>query len=279
MEIRKGEALFQGNLEKDEALQFVDVIDKTLNFKAITAEDIPPQYEALTLPSATEPTKILVAEPNPNNKNAASQVSIECMDKTEKAHVVAEIIGSILRERFYEDLRTRQQLGYIVNCGIKSIAEARSLVFIVQSSVKPADQLTAATLKFLNDAKKNYLDPLTSDDIDVYAKGLLLQRTEPDKNISTEVTRNWNEISTGRLQFDRRQTEAKVLLEVSKDDIISYWDNVILGTSEGSRMLITEVVPKTGAASSKTPSKSYTSSNQLGIDDIDQFRKDIELKE
>ena len=106
----KGEALLQGNLEKDEALKFVDVIDKTLNFKTITAEDIPPQYEALRLPCATEPTKIIVAEPNPNNKNAASQVSIECTDQSEKAHVVVEIISSILSERFYEDLRTRQQV-------------------------------------------------------------------------------------------------------------------------------------------------------------------------
>lgn len=127
----------------------------------------------------------------------------------------------------------------------------------------------------MDDAKKNYLDPLTSDDIDLYSKGLLLRRTEPDKRLSSEVTRNWNEISTGRLQFDRRQAESKVLLDVNKDDIINYWDDVILGLSEGRRMLITEVVPKTGAASSKSPSKSYTSSNQLGIDDIDQFRKNL----
>ncbi len=128
----------------------------------------------------------------------------------------------------------------------------------------------------MNDAKEKLLEPLTEADIDVYAKGLLLRRTEPDKNLSSEVTRNWNEIATGRLQFDRRQAEAKALLDVKKEDIIKYWDDVIMGTGEGRRMLITEVVPKTGAASSKAPPKSFSIPGQLGINDIDKFRSDLE---
>ncbi len=166
-----------------------------------------------------------------------------------------------------------------MSCGVKSIAEARSLAFIVQSSVKPANKLTESILKFMNDAKKTYLEPLTEDDIDVYVRGLLLRRTEPDKQLATEVSRNWNEIATGRLQFDRRQSECRTLLDVKKEDIIKYWDDIILGTSDGRRMLITEVIPRTGAASSKAPPKTFTGANALGIDDIDAFRMDRELKE
>jgi insulysin len=106
----KGEALLQGNIEKEEALQFVDVVDKTLAFAEISNADIPPQYKALDLPLGANPTTITVAEPNPNNRNAASQVSIQCLDTTEKAHVIVEILGAILSERFYEDLRTKQQV-------------------------------------------------------------------------------------------------------------------------------------------------------------------------
>jgi len=273
----KAEGLLQGNIEKSEALQFVDVIDRTIAFKPISSSDLPARYEALSLPQNSNPTKIIVAEPNPDNKNAATQVSYQCLDTTEKAHVIAEIVGTILSERFYEDLRTRQQLGYIVSSGIKAVAETRILSFIVQSSVKPADQLTAATLKFVENARKNYFEPLTDDDIDVYAKGSLLRRTEPDKKLATEVTRNWNEIATGRLQFDRRQAESKALLEVTKEDVIKFWDDVVIGVSGEKRMLVTEVVPKNGAASSKTPSRSSAKPLQLGIDDINQFRIDREL--
>ncbi len=106
----KGEALLQGNIDKKEALEFVDVIDQTLKFKTISSEEIPPIYKALNLPQGETPTTITVSEPNPNNKNAASQVSIECNDSSEKAHVIVEILSAVLSERFYEDLRTRQQV-------------------------------------------------------------------------------------------------------------------------------------------------------------------------
>ena len=131
----------------------------------------------------------------------------------------------------------------------------------------------------MNDAKKTYIEPLTEDDLDVYIRGLLLRRTEPDKQLATEVSRNWNEIATGRLQFDRRQKESQTLLDVKKEDIIKYWDDIILGASEGRRMLITEVIPRTGAASSKTPPKTFPGPNELGIDDIDTFRVERESKE
>ena len=153
------------------------------------------------------------------------------------------------------------------------------MAFVVQSSVKPAEKLTESILKFMNDAKKTYLEPLTESEIDVYVRGLLLRRTEPDKQLATEISRNWNEIATGRLQFDRRQSECKTLLDVTKEDIIKYWDEVIMGTSGGRRMLITEVVPRTGAASSKAPPKTFPGPNTLGIDDIDAFRIEREMKE
>ena len=109
----KGVALLQGNIDKREALEFVNVLDKTLAFQKIPVEDIPPHLKPLPLPIVPEnslPTRISVLEPNPANKNAASQVSFQCLDTTEKAHILIEILSSILSDQFYEDLRTKQQV-------------------------------------------------------------------------------------------------------------------------------------------------------------------------
>ena len=114
----KAQALLQGNLDEKEALQFVDIIDKALAFDSIPVKDIPSNLKALPLPlvsAESSPTKISTAEPNPSNQNAAVQVIFQCLDSTEKAHVVVEIITSILSERFYEDLRTKQQVSSLIN--------------------------------------------------------------------------------------------------------------------------------------------------------------------
>ncbi len=121
----KAEALLQGNIEKEEALQFVDIIDKTLAFNTISAEQIPHQYKALNLPRTSNPTMITVAEPNPNNKNAASQVSVQCLEPSEKAHVTVEVISAIISERFYEDLRTKQQ--------VSSLKKNRHIRFLIRN--------------------------------------------------------------------------------------------------------------------------------------------------
>lgn len=113
----KVEALLQGNIDKNEVLQFVDVIDKTLGFKTIPAIEIPAQLKALPVPKVSpdsSPVTISTAEPNPSNKNAAVQITFQCLSSSAKAHVIVEILSSILSEKFYEDLRTKQQVSIAV---------------------------------------------------------------------------------------------------------------------------------------------------------------------
>jgi len=275
----KVEALLQGNIDLTEALDFVDVIDQTLRFDTMSLGDLPPRLEALQVPltdPGSNPVKISTAEPNSSNKNAAVQVTFQCLDPSEKAHVVVEVLSSIIGEKFYEDLRTNQQLGYIVSCGVKAVSSSRLLSFVVQSSIAPVERLNAEILKFVNNAKKAFLDPLSDDEIQAVAKALVLKKTDPDKKLASEATRNWNEIATGRLQFDRRQKEAEALLTIKKKDLLEYWDANILGITGGRRMLVSEVVPRSGEASSRTPAKSYNVGNKLGFEDVDRYRTERE---
>jgi len=286
----KGEALVQGNLEKREALNLVDKIDKTLSFKTISADEIPAPVKALPLPGVfkgSSPIRLYVSEPNPSNNNAASQIVFQCLDTSEKSHVLVELLNSIVSEPFFEDLRTKQQLGYIVSSGIKAIGNTRTLSFVVQSNVAPASTLTKAAWKFLEGVRSTYLEPLNEGDIGVYVKGIIDSKTEPDKRLSIEVTRNWAEISSGRLQFDRLQSEAAAALNLAKSDLLQFWDDIF---ANDGRILITEVIPRVGPSSSKAPATStgYAEGNKsssylgkdgslrLGIDDIEQYRRDRE---
>jgi insulysin len=283
----KGEALVQGNLDEKEAKDLVNVVDKTLGFKTIPESEIPPRVRALPLPSKSQnskPTRLTVSEPNTSNENCAVHIVLQSLSPTEKDHVLIELMSAVVEEPFFAELRTKQQLGYIVSSGVRSLAEARSLAFIAQSSVAPVEKLTEEILKFLDSVKVRCLDPLNEGDIAVYAKSLIDRKTEPDKTLAVEVTRNWSEISSGQLQFDRPQREAGALLDIRKEDLVDFWDRIY--NSEERRMLITEDVPKSGAASSKRPPKTtgYAEKGagagsgevKLGVDDIQSFREDRE---
>ena len=270
----KGEALIQGNFNKKEALDIVSSIDKTLAFVTISPEKYPKRLKALPLPTMGSDrtlTRLSISEPNPSNKNAASQITLQCLKTSEKDHVLIEIISAIIEEPLFNELRTKQQLGYIVSSGVKGVDQSRLLAAIVQSSVAPAEKLSSSVLSFLDAVHDKLLLPLNAVDIELYVKGLVDKRLEPDKQLAVEVTRNWSEIACGRFQFDRVQAEVAALLDISKDDVLEFWDE--LYNSESSRILVTEIVPRTGQASSKEPALSGNIETRvLGINDIDELR-------
>jgi insulysin len=281
-----GEALVQGNLDRDEALELVDAIDKTLDFEVLPASKLPPRIKALPLPTAPKVTRISIAEPNPSNENSAAHVVLQSVVRTEKDHVLIELLSAIIEDPFYADLRTQQQLGYIVGSGVRAIEETRTIAFIVQSSIASADRLASKILEFLDTFEDKTLQPLNDGDIAVYVKGLIDRKTEPDKTLAVEVTRNWSEIASGRLQFDRIQREAAALLDITKADLVQFWRRIY--KSKDRRMLISTIIPRLGVASSREPPESagYSTAELtnasdavvLGIKDIAKFRKDREGK-
>jgi insulysin len=274
----KGECLIQGNYNKQEALEIVETIDKTLAFNTISADKYPKRLRALPLPvttSAQKPPRLIISEPNPSNNNAASQVTLQCLETSEKSHVLVEIISAIIEEPLFNELRTNQQLGYIVSSGVKAIDQSRTLSLIVQSNIATAEDLTSSILKFLDDVSEKLITPLSSVDIELYVKGLTDSRLEPDKRLAIEVTRNWSEIASGRYQYDRLQAEVGALLSITKQDIVDFWQNLYV---KERRILISEVVPKTGPVSTKEPSLGGEYNGgipvaALGIKDLQKFRE------
>ena len=98
----KGEALVQGNLDEKEAITLVNTVDKTLGFKTISKDELPGRPKALSLPVSNEtPSQINVAEPNPSNGNSAVHVVLQSLGRTEKDHMLIEILSSIVNEPFY----------------------------------------------------------------------------------------------------------------------------------------------------------------------------------
>lgn len=283
----RGEALAQGNLDAREALGLVDAVDAALAFE--TSTTLPPRLRA-----SPSPRRTVLAVPDPNlaQRNSASVVYLRSLDRSDRAHVLIDLVNALVNQPFYDDVRTRRQLGYVVSSGVKGAEETRALALVVQSSVAPAAALSNVTEAFLDDFRASTLERLTEAQVATYAKGLVERRTEPDRRLAQEVTRNWSEISAGTSRFDRAPREAAALLDVRKADVLAFWDDLLAGPR-----LTCEVVPRSGAASSPTPPRSagYRDGNagtrrrprgydddddvdvvRLGTDDVERFRRDRE---
>ena len=75
-------------------------------------------------------------------------------------------------------------------------------------------------LAVIDKVKPKLLEGLSEGDFAVYVKSLIERKTDPDKQLVAEVQRNWGEIGSGRLEFNRVQTEVGALLDLKRSDLL-----------------------------------------------------------
>jgi insulysin len=73
--------------------------------------------------------------------NAVYQADYLLPDDSARTRAAAVVIANFIGEPFYTELRTKQQLGYIVGSGLGASVRQRSISFVVQSSEYPAEVL------------------------------------------------------------------------------------------------------------------------------------------
>lgn len=72
------------------------------------------------------------------HKASCSSLYLQCGVQEDNSNVFIDLVSQILYEPCYNDLRTQQQLGYIVYSGVRKANGAKGLRIIVQSTKHPA---------------------------------------------------------------------------------------------------------------------------------------------
>lgn len=274
-----GEALIQGNWNEKEALQLMSNVETTLvssgNLRFESSGKIP-KFQTLPLPSSNKLTQLVVMEPNPSNDNAAIHVLLQTIDRSRRSQVMMEILSNILSEPFYNQLRTQQQLGYIVSSGIRALEETRTLGFVVQSNTASVERITQSIVEYLDGVTQYLETQVTKLEFGNTIQALRDVKLEPDKTLVTETTRHWNEIAMATTsdshvpQFDRALQEVEAASSLKLNDLIEFWKESLYAPSS-KRMLITQVIPQQLMA--KQPQKVADDVVVLTTKDISSFRQ------
>ncbi|CAN0108568.1 unnamed protein product, partial [Laminaria digitata] len=112
-----------------------------------------------------------------------------------ESRVLSQLLMSIMEDPYYDSLRTQQQLGYLVFSGVKIVEGVSFMYLLVQSAERSPSYLSDRSLEFLKGFRQQLVDLPTSQLRD-YAGGLVDRKLEPDRRLSSEVERNWAEITT-----------------------------------------------------------------------------------
>ena len=159
---------------------------------------------------------------NLDERNSAIELTLQAGVDARPDTIIVELLAQVLGHPAYERLRTIEQLGYIVNLGMRDDLGVVGLRVIVQSASKHAAQLDERIEAFLATVPA-LLSGLSASEFSNHRESLLTAKLEQPKTLRHETGIYWGEISQGTYDFTRDKADAEVLRSLTVDDLANYW--------------------------------------------------------
>ncbi len=168
---------------------------------------------------ATQKPAQAIARPNiqqlPDNQKLLHQFTVQHSDNAVTLYIQGDnkqvsnrakyaLLNQILSTPFYYQLRTRQQLGYIVFSSPMTLLEVPALAFTVQSPNSSPEKLITAIEDFMTNASST-LETLDEAALQTHKQALIGRIMERDSRLNQRSNRYWREIDRQNVDFDSRE--------------------------------------------------------------------------
>ncbi|CAI5953113.1 unnamed protein product [Closterium sp. NIES-65] len=157
-----------------------------------------------------------------------------------RAHVVAQLLVQVLERDVFYELRTVQQLGYIVFLMSRNENAVHGITFIIQSNVKSASDLDGRVEAFLQ-AAESKLAGITEEEFQTHVAALVAKKQERKKNLVEEANVMWKEIDDAMLAFDRVDQEVAELRLLRPSHVAHFFASVVKRGAPNRRLLSVQV--------------------------------------
>ena len=181
------------------------------------------------------------AVPNADETNSSIEVYFQVGPFDPHVQAALSVLANIIKEPAFDQLRTKEQLGYIVHTSTKSQYGVNGLRIIVQSHVKHPNGLDTRIEAFL-EAFRATLGALSPVEFDANRKAVAAELLEMPKRPAQVAQPMWYEINLGRYAFSRRQDTAAAIAKLTLDDVVAFYDYYVAPGGAGRRKASAHVV-------------------------------------
>ncbi|KAI0658946.1 LuxS/MPP-like metallohydrolase [Cubamyces menziesii] len=218
------EALVNGNMTRERAIEILDVAEQSLNYRPLVPSEIPRQ-RSLVLPPASNVIS-RKRHANPKEVNSSLSYYLQFGEVTDvKLRTTLAFIVHILREPCYAMLRTEEQLGYVVACSQWSINGTVGLGVKIQSTRAP--WYTESRVDAFLEKMSERIAAMPADEFATQKEGLIVKTLERAKNLGEETVRFWGHIRSGYYDFVKRETDADAIRALTLAEVIRVYDTLV----------------------------------------------------
>ncbi|XP_019186724.1 PREDICTED: insulin-degrading enzyme-like 1, peroxisomal [Ipomoea nil] len=209
---------------------------------------------------------------NPSDENSAFLQYIQVGLDDYELYVRLLLFETIADQPAFDQLRSVEQLGYITSLSRMYDSGVRGLQFVVQSSIKDPKYVESRVRAFL-DMFKSKLSEMSDEEFKKKVNALIDVKLEKFKNIWEETDFFWWEISNGTYKFDRVTKEVAALKQLTKIDLIKFFDEYVSISSPKRKALSVRVYGSSHSSEYKSEKEEPAEPDFVKIEDIFSFRR------
>ncbi|QHD48638.1 insulinase family protein [Vreelandella aquamarina] len=213
------DAMAVGNLTADQAREQANLIRGALTPR-LTRDDIPPLSP---LEASEEPT---VLHPHSTREESLVLRYLQGRDTSIDEQARLSVLVQWLDTPFYQQLRTEEQLGYIVNAGYSPLLEAPGIGLVVQSPDVDSGTIAERMDAFMAAAGER-LETLSDEELAAHRQAVHDRLLQRDTSLQGMANRYWQATALDEVRFDRQAHIAQRALEVSVEELQALWPSLL----------------------------------------------------
>ncbi|KAK3074824.1 metalloprotease [Teratosphaeriaceae sp. CCFEE 6253] len=213
------EMLVHGNMYKEDALRTTDLVLNTL--------------KPVRLPPNQWPTRRMVVPPpgdfaykrtlrNPDNVNHCIDYTLLVganVDRGTRAKLL--LFAQMTSEPAFNQLRTKEQLGYVVSSGSVFHNTLASYRVLIQSE-RDCEYLEGRIEAWLS-SYGGVIREMPGEEFEAHKVGLVNKRLEKLKNLGQETGRFWHHVCSEGFDFEQVHRDVEHIEPLTKDDMLDFF--------------------------------------------------------
>ncbi|EEA20106.1 hypothetical protein EYB25_007638 [Talaromyces marneffei] len=223
------EVLAHGNLYKEDALKMTDIVENIMRSRTLPQSQWHVRRNIIFPPGSNYIYERQLKDPqNVNNCIEYYLFVGKITDEVLRAKLL--LLAQMTEEPAFDQLRSKEQLGYVVWSGARYSATTIGYRVIIQSE-RTAQYLEGRIDNFLAQFAKT-LDEMTEEEFESHKRSIINKRLEKLKNLGSETSRFWTHIGSEYFNFLQHEVDAATVRTLTKPDIVAFFRQYIDPSSE-----------------------------------------------
>ncbi|GMR59756.1 hypothetical protein PMAYCL1PPCAC_29951 [Pristionchus mayeri] len=176
--------------------------------------------------------------PQDTHEVSSVQTLLQVGQRNMRENCLLSLLNQMINEPAFNQLRTNEQLGYIVATWPQRSVTAQSLCLLVQGKKQP-DEVEKRIEQFLENNVKPLLTEMSAEEFAKNVEACVHQLEEKPKTLGQRFARFWAQVDSRMYDFDKYEKEIAELKTITKEELIAFFEKKIApGAPERRKLCI-----------------------------------------